>query len=318
MDEVRQARNGRPDRPPESASVCARFFAISKRVWIGTYNDGFIHAGNFAYMSILALFPFFIVVAAIFSALGEPSQMGASIDAFLTTVPPVVAKVIGPVAHDVVESRSGWLLWMGAVVGLWTATSLIETIRDMLRRAYNTPATKAFWRYRLASGGLILGSVLLLLISLSAQVVITAVEQVLATLAPRLESLFSALIYSRFISVLMLFGSIFLLFVFLTPAEYQRRCYPKWPGALMVTVWWSAVTMLLPRILRNFFSYDLTYGSLAGVMIALFFFWLVGLGMVVGAELNAALAKAPEERNVHQEYGTIVNKQDLGEREGSE
>jgi membrane protein len=30
-------------------------------------------------------------------------------------------------------------------------------------------------------------------------------------------------------------------------------------------------------------------------MIVLFFFWLVGLGMVVGAELNAALAETPEE-----------------------
>ena len=30
-------------------------------------------------------------------------------------------------------------------------------------------------------------------------------------------------------------------------------------------------------------------------MIALFFFWLVGLGMVMGAELNAALAETPEE-----------------------
>jgi membrane protein len=51
-------------------------------------------------------------------------------------------------------------------------------------------------------------------------------------------------------------------------------------------------------VLRHFFTYDLTYGSLAGVMIALFFFWLVGLGMVVGAELNAALAETPEERDV--------------------
>jgi membrane protein len=43
--------------------------------------------------------------------------------------------------------------------------------------------------------------------------------------------------------------------------------------------------------------YDLTYGSLAGAMIALFFFWLVGLGLVTGAELNAALAVTPEERD---------------------
>jgi membrane protein len=33
-------------------------------------------------------------------------------------------------------------------------------------------------------------------------------------------------------------------------------------------------------------------------MIALFFFWLVGLGMVVGAELNAALAESPEEQDL--------------------
>ncbi len=51
-------------------------------------------------------------------------------------------------------------------------------------------------------------------------------------------------------------------------------------------------------MLRSLFHYDLTYGSLAGVMIALFFFWLVGLGLVVGAELNAALAESPEERDL--------------------
>ena len=81
-----------------------------------------------------------------------------------------------------------------------------------------------------------------------------------------------------------------LLFISLTPAPYAGRGYPKWPGALLVTVWWVATTQLLPAVLHRFFTYDLTYGSLAGVMIALFFFWLVGLGMVVGAELNAALA----------------------------
>ena len=58
------------------------------------------------------------------------------------------------------------------------------------------------------------------------------------------------------------------------------------------------VTVSLPFALREFLTYDLTYGSLAGVMITLFFFWLVGLGMVVGAELNAALAETPEERDL--------------------
>ena len=92
-----------------------------------------------------------------------------------------------------------------------------------------------------------------------------------------------------------LFGSLYLIFYSLTPSKYRRKRYPKWPGVLLTTLWWIAVTTIMPALLRNFFSYDLTYGGLAGVMIALFFFWLVGLGVVIGAELNAALAETPEE-----------------------
>ena len=275
-----------------------RAFTVLKRVWTGAYYDGFIHAGNLAYMAILALFPFFITMAAIFTALGESGQREASIHAFLSAVPPVVARVIEPVARDVMSARSGWLLWAGAIVGLWTVTSLIETIRDILHRAYGTAATKAFWRYRLLSSGLIFGAVILLLLSLFAQVAITAAQEVIATWIPRLEEWALTLTTSRLIPAVMLYLSIYALFYTLTPSAYRRRRYPKWPGALLVTIWWVTVTMMLPIVLRKFFTYDLTYGSLAGVMIALFFFWLVGLGVVVGAELNAALAETPEERDM--------------------
>jgi membrane protein len=107
-----------------------------------------------------------------------------------------------------------------------------------------------------------------------------------------------ALALSRFIPAVGLYISLYLLFLSLTPGAYRKRRYPKWPGALLVTVWWVGVTVALPTVLRSFFNYDLTYGSLAGIMIALFFFWLVGLGMVIGAELNAALAETPEERDM--------------------
>ena len=55
-----------------------------------------------------------------------------------------------------------------------------------------------------------------------------------------------------------------------------------------------ATTALLPVVLASLGGYDLTYGSLAGVMIALIFFFIVGLGLVIGAELNAALAETPD------------------------
>jgi len=276
----------------------SRFLVVLKRVWAGAYHDGFIHAGNLAYMSILALFPFFITVAAVFTLFGEAGQQEASLEAFLTALPPVVAKVIEPVARSVMTARTGWLLWIGGVVGVWTVSSLIETIRDILHRAYGTPATLAFWRYRLLSTGLIVAAVVLLLLSLFAQVAITAAEEVIFAWFPRFDALAFQLAISRVVPAAMLYLSLFVLFISLTPGAYRGPLYPKWPGALLVTVWWVAVSMLLPDALRVFFTYDLTYGSLAGVMIALFFFWLVGLGMVVGAELNAALAETPEEQDM--------------------
>ncbi|MFA7588362.1 MAG: YihY/virulence factor BrkB family protein, partial [Novosphingobium sp.] len=244
---------------------------------------------------MVAIFPFFILGAALFSLVGEEGERAATINAVLYALPPMVGNVIGPVARTVVEARSGWLLWAGGLVGLWTVSSLIETIRDMLRRAYGTPATLAFWKYRLFSFGVIVASVVLLMISLLAQVIIGAAQELISAYFPWLSDAVTELRLSRLIPAFGLYGSLYLLFYTLTPKAYRQRRYPKWPGALATTIWWLAVTVALPPLIRRFFSYDLTYGSLAGIMIALFFFYLVGLGMVLGAELNAALAETPEE-----------------------
>ena len=273
-------------------------FIVVKRVLTGVWQDGFIHAGNLAYMAILALFPFFIVVAALFSALGAQTERAASVHAFLGALPPVVSQVLEPVARNVMDARHGWLLWGGCVVGLWTVSSLIETIRDILRRSYGTTSSQPFWQQRLLSTGMTVLAVVLLLVSLYLQLAISAAEQLVFTHSHRLARFAEPLLFSRILPPVVLFGSIYLLFLSLTPVAYRRRSYPKWPGALLVTAWWGLVSIALPVLLRFLFKYDLTYGSLAGVMISLFFFWLVGLGMVTGAELNAALAETPEERDM--------------------
>ena len=281
----------------------SRAFQVVRRTALGSWNDGFIHAGNLAYMALFALFPFFILGAAIFSAIGEESERAATIDAILFALPPMVGNVIEPVARNVIEARSGWLLWIGGLVGLWTASSLIETIRDILRRAYGTETALAFWRYRLLSFGVILLAVMLLMLSLIAQFLIGTAQEIIAAYLPGLHEAIGQLSLSRLISALGLYGSIFLIFITLTPEAYRGRKYPKWPGAVLVTAWWVGVIAALPPVLKQFFTYDLTYGSLAGIMIALFFFWLVGLGIVVGAELNAALAEPPPSDDESSEGG---------------
>jgi membrane protein len=89
----------------------------------------------------------------------------------------------------------------------------------------------------------------------------------------------------------MMFLTFYALFYALTPSRYRKHGCKKWPGALLITVWWLGTVELLPETIELIGGYDLTYGSLAGVMIALLFFFVIGLGVVTGAELNAALAE---------------------------
>lgn len=272
-----------------------RPFEITKRVLTGAYFDGFIHAGNLAYMALIALFPFFITATALMSAFGRTNEGLHALQVVLDTMPPSVADTLEKPVRDVLAGRSGLFLWLGAAIGLWTVGSLIETIRDILRRAYGTTARKSFFAYRLYSIGIIVAAVLLLLISFSLQVVTTGVQQLMERVLPPELDAFGAVALSHGLSAGGLFVSLYLLFYSLTPSTYRKRRYPKWPGALVTTLWWVAVTLALPPLLASILNYDSTYGSLAGVMVALFFFYLIGLGVVVGAELNAALAETPEE-----------------------
>ncbi len=272
-----------------------RPFEVAKRVLTGAYFDGFIHAGNFAYMSLIALFPFFITATALMSAFGRTSEGVHALQVVLDTMPDSVAQTLEKPVRDVLAGRSGLFLWLGAAVGFWTVGSLIETIRDILRRAYGTVARKSFFTYRLYAIGITVAAVMLLLVSFSLQVVTVALDAAISRILPDQFEGWGTLALSRGLSAGGLFFSLYLIFYSLTPSVYRSRRYPKWPGALVTTLWWVGVTLALPPLLASILNYDSTYGSLAGVMVALFFFYLIGLGVVVGAELNAALAETPEE-----------------------
>ncbi|MFL6765036.1 MAG: YihY/virulence factor BrkB family protein, partial [Sphingomicrobium sp.] len=260
-------------------------------VAIGVYNDGFIHAGNLAYLSIVALFPFFIVAAAVAHLLGQGQDAMLTVTNVLRRLPPAVAVTLREPIQEVLTVRTGSLLWLGAIVGLWTAASFIETIRDILRRAYGVKFCAPFWEYRIGSILLILGAVLLLMVAFAASAALTIAHQLIIRWFPVAQDLASTLGIYRLVPAATLFVTFYALFFALMPSRYRKLRAMKWPGALFVTVWWLATVEVLPDVLSLFGGYTRTYGSLAGVMIALIFFFVVGLGVVIGAELNAALAE---------------------------
>ena len=269
-------------------------FEVVKRAGVGVYTDGFIHAGNLAYLALMTVFPFFITAAAVLSLLGQSTETQRAVASFLHVLPGNVSDILRKPIADVLAARTGNLLWFGGLVGLWTVGSFVETIREIFRRAYGTKSTAPLWRARLGLSLAIVLSVVIALISFLIQGLMTAAEQFIYKLLPWAQDIAGWIGLSRFIPGLIMFGALYLLFYSVTPSKYRHSTARKWPGALFTALWWVGMTALLPRALAQLGGYDLTYGSLAGVVVMLLFFYLVGLGLVFGAHLNAALAEPPE------------------------
>lgn len=273
----------------------SRFREILHRAFSGVWNEGFSHAGNIAYLTLLTIFPFFIVVAALAHAFGQGAATALAVREFLGQVPRDVADVLQKPIDDVLLARSGTLLWLGAIGGLWSAGGFIATIKDIIYRAYGVRSEAPFWRARLRYTATVVGSVILVLFSFVLQALLTALQEAITRLFPFAdETLLLIISASKLIPGLFIFGALYLLFLVMTPRRYRGTDCRKWPGPLVIAVWWLAVTSLLPAILSLFSNYDLTYGSLAGVTITLIYFFTIGLGVVFGAHLNAALAVVPE------------------------
>jgi len=291
--EARATRPGTIERASARLGIDARVHEIVKRIVVGVYSDGFIHAGNLAYVTLLALFPFFIIMTALAQLFGRSDDGAEAVSSFLRVLPHGVAGLLRPAIGSVLTARTGPLLWLGAIVGLWTVGSYIETVRDILRRAYGMRASGSFWQARLGSIAIIVVAVLLVMLAFALQVMLTAVEQFVYRMLPFAQEVAGWIGISRLVPAVVMFGALYILFYTLTPSRYRFSRCPKWPGALFTSLWWLGTTALLPQVLGRLGNYDLTYGSLASVIVMLFFFWLVGFGMVIGAHVNAALAESP-------------------------
>jgi membrane protein len=78
---------------------------ITKRVALGVYSDGFIHAGNLAYLAVLALFPFFILAAAVAHLLGQSQDAILTVNNVLQRLPPNVSDIMRDPIREVLTVR---------------------------------------------------------------------------------------------------------------------------------------------------------------------------------------------------------------------
>ncbi len=265
--------------------------AIGYRAIDRALRDGFIHAGNLAYLSLATLFPATILVHALATSFGRTEAGRTAIAQFLTTLPPDVAQLVGPAIAEVIEARSGTALLVGAAIALWTTSGFIGTVRDLLLRAHEAGAGRPFWQERLLAIGVTLVAMLLVLLGFFGQLAAQLASSLAQKLLPALDWPGGWVDMSRLLGTAVLFLSLWALFAALSPRGIRAAA---WPGAAIVTLVWVGATALLGPWIASATNFSLTYGAFTGVMVVLLFFYTIGFAMVLGAETNAALAKRGE------------------------
>ena len=214
-------------------------------------------------------------------------------------VPPDGMIVVRKVLGDVVTPNRGTFLSLGLLGTLWTASGGFAAAIEALNIAYDAEETRPFWRTRPLAMILTLVIGLLLLVALATMIVGPHFGEWLANRMHLSQVWLWAWPYIHWmISVGFTVLAVEALY-FLAP-NVKQRFLATLPGALLSVGCWIGLSYLLGIYFRTFANFNKTYGTLgAGIALMVWLYW-TGFAMLVGAELNAELAKRTEEGAIEQ------------------
>lgn len=253
-------------------------------------DQGFVLAGYIAFTAIFAFFPFLICLLSIAGWLGQGEAASEFIALSLQVLPPEVAGVLEPAVEEIRTAPHGTLITFSIVVAVWFASSGLESLRHALNMAHGVSDPASFWANRLASMALTVASSAVILAAMTLLVGVPLADVVLGWLAEH-EALEAGM------SLLVRYGIGIVLYLFLVLSLYlllpncQLQVKDVLPGTIVCASAWLAGTKVYSVYLSSIGRYSIIYGSLGGVILTLFFFYVSACIFILGAQLNAAIMR---------------------------
>lgn len=275
---------------------------LARRAWREASADKVTgRAAELAYYFLLALFPLLIFLLSLVSFIPGAQE---TIFIWLSRLMPSDAMaVIDDWIETVFSTHSGGLLSFGIIFTLWAASTGMTALMDALNSAYEVKEGRPFWKARLVAIGL---TVAVCLLVIGGATLITFGDQFATWLANWLglggpfETVWPFIRYLLGLGMIIMgLGAIY----YFAPNARQRW---KWitPGAVFAVVTFVAVSYLFSLYLRFAPSYDVTYGSLGAVIVLMLWLYLMGLIVLVGAEINSEIDKSLGKYRVEKESPT--------------
>lgn len=274
---------------------------LALRVWHDINDDDvFGRAGQIAYGFLFAVFPLFMFLLAILGIVAGPHSalqqhlVMESTDA----MPPAAAQVVQHVIAETTLASGSGKLSFGLILTLIAATSAMTNVMDTLNAAYNVREARSFLKFRGIAGGLTVAIGVLILIAMTIVLYGNGIVNHVGNLVGLGGvATWTWKIAQWPVAVSFLLLSFALIYYFGPDVEF-----PVWhwisPGSIAGVFLWAVVSFGLRVYLHFFNSYSKTYGSLGAVMILLLWFYVTGVALLVGGEVNAEIENAAAKRGV--------------------
>jgi membrane protein len=265
---------------------------LARRTWREVVDDDVLGlAAQLSYYFFLALFPailFLLALASFFPLSNITDDVGRSLGPFVS---PQVLELIQEQMRRLANDESGGLLTFGVAGALWSSSAALVSIVGALNRAYDIDEGRPWWKVRLVAIGLTLGVAVIILIALSLVLVgPTLAEKLGHTTGWGAPFEWTWLILQWPLVFVLITTGIGLIYYFGPDAEQDWVWIT--PGAVSATVLWVLVSLLFKIYVANFTDYEGSYGTVGGVIVVLLWFYVSGIAILTGAELNAEIEHA--------------------------
>jgi membrane protein len=275
------------------ATSLARWAAIARLVAAHMrLNRVTVAAGAFAYRWFLSIFPLIIALLGVASLVTIPHRVVTNlIHGVTAALPSGAANVLTQsLTHAQQHSGTGLATTVVAsIVAVWSSTSGMVVVEEGLDMAFGLPTDRSFLSRRLIALPLLASSVVLGGAASALAVFGSALSRLFRDVVPVSGVAFSASWDAlRWGAALVLMNLLLSVLYFLAPNRQSRWRWTS-AGAVFATLTWALVSLGFSIYTSKFGSYGATYGAFAGVAILIFWLYLSGLAILVGAEVDAVI-----------------------------
>jgi len=248
-------------------------------------------AAQLAYYFFFALFPallFMVALASYFPLTTLIDDLFRTMGGFM---PPEALQLITDQMIKISNGEDAGLMTLGMLLAVSSSSAAMVAIIDTLNNAYDVEEGRPWWKVRLTAILLTIGVAMFILASFALVLVGPTLATTLAestNLGPAFEWTWKILQWP----VLFALASLGIALIYYFAPDVEQDWVWLTPGSIFATTLWLAASLGFKYYVANWGNYTEAYGLIGAVMILLLWFYISGLVILVGAEMNAEIEHA--------------------------